>query len=105
MHPAFRRQIAGFRWCDRAGRLWRARRCGQARRNRSVAKALLSHSNLTQGQAMKVYDPHKTTTEVRQASPRLGNFWVLIVSTALVVALFAIIFLVFSANTPANTIN
>jgi len=54
---------------------------------------------------MKVYDPHKTTTEVRQASPRLGNFWVLIVSTALVVALFAIIFLVFSANTPTNTIN
>ena len=53
---------------------------------------------------MKVYDPHKSTTEVRQASSRLGNFWVLIVSTALVVALFAIIFLVFAANTPANTI-
>jgi hypothetical protein len=49
---------------------------------------------------MEVYDPHKTTTEIRQASPRLGNFWVLIVSTVLVVALFAILFIVFSVNTP-----
>jgi hypothetical protein len=49
---------------------------------------------------MEVYDPHKSTTEVRQASPRLGNFWVLIVSTALVVALFAIVYIVFFANTP-----
>ena len=64
------------------------------------AKALLSHSNLLEGQKMEVYDPHKSTTEIRQASPRLGNFWVLIVSTVLVVALFAIVFLVFFANTP-----
>ena len=64
-------------------------------------KALLSHSNLLEGQKMEVYDPHKSTTEVRQASPRLGNFWVLIVSTALVVALFAIIYIVFfSTQTP-----
>ena len=52
------------------------------------------------GEKMEVYDPHKSTTEIRQASPRLGNFWVLIVSTVLVVALFAIIFIVFFANTP-----
>jgi hypothetical protein len=64
------------------------------------AKALLSHSNLLEGHDMEVYDPHKSTTEVRQASPRLGNFWVLIVSTALVVALFAIVYIVFFANTP-----
>lgn len=49
---------------------------------------------------MEVYDPHKSTTEVRQANSRLGNFWVLIVSLGLVVALFAIVFLVFFANTP-----
>jgi hypothetical protein len=49
---------------------------------------------------MEVYDPHKSTNEVRQASGRLGNFWVLIVSMVLVVALFAIVFLVFFASTP-----
>ena len=51
---------------------------------------------------MEVYDPHKTTTEIRQASPRLGNFWVLIVSTVLVIALFAIVFIVFQVNTPPS---
>lgn len=49
---------------------------------------------------MEVYDPHKTTNEVRQASGRLGNLWVLIISTVLVVALFAIIYIVFLAGTP-----
>lgn len=49
---------------------------------------------------MEVYDPHKSTTEIRQANRRLGNFWVLIVSTVLVVALFAIIYLAFLAGTP-----
>ncbi len=53
---------------------------------------------------MKVYDPHKSTNEIRQGSRTLDNFWVLIISTVLVVALFAIIYLVFLANTPANTI-
>jgi hypothetical protein len=53
---------------------------------------------------MEVYDPHKSTTEVRQASKRLGNFWVLIVSTVLVVALFAIVFIVFAVNTPPTAI-
>jgi hypothetical protein len=61
---------------------------------------LLSHSNLEGGRKVEVYDPHKSTTEVRQANSRLGNFWVLIVSTVLVVALFAILFIVFFANTP-----
>ncbi len=49
---------------------------------------------------MKVYDPDKTTTELRQANHRLDNFWVLIISGVLVVALFAIIYLVFLAGTP-----
>ena len=54
---------------------------------------------------MEVYDPQKSTTEVRQANNRLGNFWVLIVSVALVVALFAIVFIVFSTTqTPPTAV-
>ena len=49
---------------------------------------------------METYDAHKTATEARQASPRLDNFWVLIISTAVVVAVFAIIFLLFLGSTP-----
>ena len=46
------------------------------------------------------YDPHRTTTEVRQASRTLDNFWVLVISTVVVIALFAIVYLVFAAGTP-----
>ncbi len=52
---------------------------------------------------MEVYDPHKNTTEVRQANRSLDNFWVLIISVALVVALFAIVYIVFFANAPVGT--
>lgn len=54
---------------------------------------------------METYDPNKTTTEVRQANRSMDNFWVLIISTAAVVALFAIIFLVFFNNTPPSAIS
>ena len=54
---------------------------------------------------METYDAHKTTTEVRGANKQLGNFWVLIVSTAVIVALFAIIFVVFAMNTPPSAIS
>jgi hypothetical protein len=67
---------------------------------RIAPNTLLSHTNLLEGHEMEVYDPHKSTTEVRQANSRLGNFWVLIISTVLVVALFAVIYLVFFASTP-----
>jgi len=50
---------------------------------------------------METYDAHKTTTEVRQGSRTLDTFWVLIISGLGIVALFAIIFLVFLLNTPA----
>lgn len=50
------------------------------------------------------YDAHKSATEVRQGSRTLDNFWVLIVSGIGVVALFAIIFLVFFVNTPPSAI-
>ncbi len=54
---------------------------------------------------MEVYDAKKTTTEVRQANHRRGNFWVLIISMAAVIALFAIIYFVFFANTPPSVIS
>ncbi len=53
---------------------------------------------------METYDPHKSTTEVRQADRRLDNFWVLVISTVAIIALFAIIYLVFFANTPASAV-
>ena len=51
---------------------------------------------------METYDANKNTTEVRQASRRLGNFWVLIVSVVVLVAAFAIIYFVYAANTPTT---
>ncbi len=54
---------------------------------------------------METYDAHKTDVEARQASRRLGNFWVLIISTAVVVALFAIIIFVTAGNTPPSAIS
>ena len=54
---------------------------------------------------METYDAHKTTTEVRQASRWLDNFWVLIISVASVVALFGILLLVFYVNTPVTAIS
>lgn len=54
---------------------------------------------------METYDAHKTTTEARQGDRRLDNFWVLIISGVAIVALFAIIFLVFFVNTPTTAIS
>lgn len=45
---------------------------------------------------METYDPHKTTTEVRQASPRKMNLRVLITSLIGIVVLFAIIYLIYT---------
>lgn len=44
---------------------------------------------------METYDPHKTTTEVRQASPRRMNMRVLVTSLIGIVVLFAAIYLVY----------
>jgi hypothetical protein len=54
---------------------------------------------------METYDAKKTTTEVRGGSRRLDNFWVLIVSVAVLIIAFAVIFFVFYANTPASVPN
>jgi flagellar basal body-associated protein FliL len=53
---------------------------------------------------MKTYDAHKTTDEVRQGSKTLDNFWVLIISMVVVIALFAIIYLAFFVNTPPGSL-
>lgn len=50
---------------------------------------------------METYDPNKSATEVRQASPRKMNFRVLVTSLIGVIVLFAIIYLVFSMTQTA----
>ena len=45
---------------------------------------------------METYDPKKSGTEVRQASPRKMNMRVLITSLVGVVVLFAIIYLIYT---------
>jgi hypothetical protein len=49
---------------------------------------------------MQTYDPHRSTEDLRQANQRLDNFWVLIISTAMAVAAFTIIYLMFFVSTP-----
>lgn len=51
---------------------------------------------------METYDPHKSTTELRQGSRRLDNFWVLVISFLVLVALFGVIYFVFFATTPVT---
>ena len=51
---------------------------------------------------MEVYDPHKSRPKSARPDSRLGNFWVLIVSTVLVIVLFAIVIFVFFAQHAAN---
>ncbi|MEO6395594.1 MAG: hypothetical protein ABIO40_06750 [Devosia sp.] len=51
---------------------------------------------------METYDAQKTDTEARQASHAHANLWVLLVSTAIVVAAFLVIFFVFLAGTPPS---
>lgn len=46
---------------------------------------------------METYDPKKSTTEVRQASPRKMNMRVLVTSLIGIVVVFAIIYLVYAA--------
>lgn len=52
---------------------------------------------------METYDPNKTTTEVRQASPRRMNLRVLVMSLVGIVVLFAIVYLVYTLNQPNPT--
>ena len=45
---------------------------------------------------MKTYDPDKTKTEVRQASPRRMNARVLVTSLIGIIVLFAVIYLIYT---------
>lgn len=50
---------------------------------------------------METYDPHKSTTDVRQASPRKMNARVLAMSLIGVIIAFLIIYIVYSVAMPA----
>lgn len=50
---------------------------------------------------METYDPNKTATDVRQASPRKMNLRVLITSLMGIVILFAVVYLIFSLTQSA----
>lgn len=52
---------------------------------------------------METYDPNKTATEVRQASPRKMNSRVLVTSLIGVIVLFAIIYLIYSLTQSGPT--
>ena len=49
---------------------------------------------------METYDPHKNTTEVRQASPRKMNMRVLLMSMIGIIVLFAIVYLIYTLAQP-----
>jgi hypothetical protein len=50
---------------------------------------------------MKTYDPHKSTSEVRQGNSRKMNLRVLIFSTIGIIVLFAIIYAIYVWMQPA----
>lgn len=45
---------------------------------------------------METYDPHKSATEVRQASPRKMNMRVLVTSMIGIVVAFAVIYVIYT---------
>lgn len=53
---------------------------------------------------METYDANKSTTEVRQGSHTHKNLWVLLISSAIVIAAFAIIYVVFLSQTPPTVL-
>lgn len=51
---------------------------------------------------METYDPHKSKTEVRQASPRKMNLRVLVTSLIGIAVAFVVIFVIYSMMQPAQ---
>jgi hypothetical protein len=49
---------------------------------------------------MRTYDPHKSTTDVRQGSPRRMNYRVLVFSTIGVIVLLAVILAIYTGLQP-----
>ncbi|MCR6672375.1 hypothetical protein [Devosia ginsengisoli] len=52
---------------------------------------------------METYDPHKSTTEVRQANPRKMNMRVLLMSMLGIIVLFVIVYLIYTLAQPNPT--
>ncbi|WP_186767295.1 hypothetical protein [Devosia ginsengisoli] len=52
---------------------------------------------------METYDPHKSTTDVRQANPRKMNLRVLLMSMLGIIVLFAIVYLIYTFAQPNPT--
>lgn len=50
--------------------------------------------------AMETYDPHKNTSDVRQASPRTMNLRVLVFSLIGIVVLFGIVYAIYTGTQP-----
>jgi hypothetical protein len=54
---------------------------------------------------METFDPHKSTTEVRGASPRKANYRVLVISLILIIVAFAVIYGVYAVWPEGNVIS
>lgn len=52
---------------------------------------------------METYDPHKSTTELRQGNPRKMNMRVLVVSLIGIVILFLLLYIAFFMMQPASS--
>src|SRR5690606_25864428 len=70
-------------------------------RNRPSVEALLNDTYNSEA-SMETYDPQKSKTEVRQASPRKMNSRVLVISFVAVVLIFAVLLIVFNITQPGD---
>lgn len=68
-------------------------------RNSRTAQEFLSDSDQPEPK-MRTFDPHKNTTETRQGDRKTWNTRVLVIAMAAVVVLFAVIWWIFSLQTP-----
>lgn len=68
----------------------------------SKARCLVT---LKRGEPMETYDAHKTDTEARQGSHTHANLRVMLISLAIVIAAFLVIYFVFFATTPPSVIS
>jgi len=72
---------------------WRQGPASRCRGTRAAGPPLQSDSKES---VMETYDPQKSKTDVRQASPRKMNARVLVTSLIGIVVLFAVIYLVYT---------
>jgi hypothetical protein len=72
--------------------------CVKGRRRDVAEPACRTHrcTRTSKESVMETYDPNKSTTEVRQASPRKMNARVLVISMIGVIVLFGIIYMIYT---------